>query len=250
MFIAKLIICVLVIIGCIVTRNLSDDFCDFDSIIVKILFGITIVLYIAFIVLNIITWNAMCGAYIIIFTVICTIICLSGNFYDFGDLLLAVVILFIVSAVSIWISASIYSKSCEIEEHETVNTVEYNLLAAGNVSTREDQYSTYKGIFIMQISGSSEEKDNYKFYYQDKNGDIELYSIPTEGTKLRYISKDEKPHFEKIITKKKYEKIDKHKHPDKLGAFFTLGKKDERKEEYKLYIPEGSILNTFQFDIN
>lgn len=116
---------------------------------------------------------------------------------------------------------------------ETINTCP--IICANDGSSVTGSISG--GIFYVR--GSISEESVYIYYYQLEDGGFKQGSVPAEPTTIYYIKDGEIPRVETVETRQYY--MDYNDDPP------TEGYHVER-TEYKIYVPEGSIVNAYQFD--
>ena len=125
------------------------------------------------------------------------------------------------------------------DEHVTISTQE--IMSATDGTMVEGNISG-GGFLVYHISGSINENPVYRYYYQLEDGGIKLGQIPANLTTIYYIGSNETPYIEASTTRPcygYYPKTGKHALSNEYSS--TI---------YKLYVPEGSILEIFQFDGN
>jgi len=121
------------------------------------------------------------------------------------------------------------------DEHVEISTIEImsatdGTMVQGNISGG--------GFLVYHISGSINESPVYRYYYQLEDGGIKLGQIPADLTTIYFVENGETPYIEVIKS-------------SLCNAYNTkTGEHTLRSTSttYKLYVPEGSILEVFQFD--
>lgn len=122
-------------------------------------------------------------------------------------------------------------------EHSTTET--YQLVSAVDTKNITGQYNA-SGFFVFYSANG--ELDNQKFYnvfYQLTDGGIKQYEIPVNEASIYYIENDEVPYLE-------------------ITSFYDCNGIDRKTSEhdikqkpsrisYNIYVPEGSIIEQFQF---
>jgi hypothetical protein len=114
---------------------------------------------------------------------------------------------------------------------------ETNLIAPGlltvirrkRLRNKENQY----------VQGSLSEKSVYKYYYQLEDNGIKQGTIPAESTTIYFVKSGEDAYLETIVTTEYY-----------LNKNYTPATRCMENSEttYKLYVPEGSITNVYEFN--
>lgn len=92
------------------------------------------------------------------------------------------------------------------------------------------------GIFYVQASVS--EKSEYHYYYQQEDGGIKLGTIPADDTTIYYLD-GKNAYLETTVTTTYY--LDYNNNPASRWS-------EESVIKYKLYVPEGSVTNVYEFD--
>lgn len=97
------------------------------------------------------------------------------------------------------------------------------------------------GSIIFFTTFAISEDGVYKYYWQDENGGIRRDSVDSDCTTIYYTKSGEQPHLDKIT-----------------HVIHTFGTRNKRQYEnigydndvwYELYIPEGSIADSYSLDL-
>lgn len=234
MLFEKIIICILTFIAFIVARVIYENN-SHPTRASNIVAGIAGVLGITFCVLLITTnWNLFIIPKILLFISVCLYVlfcdeCDSGKFcYPFGIGIVITVIAFIVTGYIYYHNI----EECEIPE---VSTTTCNILCAKDNSTIIGNISGS----IFYIQGNVSEKSVYKYYYQIEDGGIKQGTIPANSTTIYFIKPSEAAYLETVVTTEYY-----------INNNYTPATRDIKSSNtsYKLYVPEGSITNVYEFD--
>lgn len=138
---------------------------------------------------------------------------------------------FLIFAVCIGVCIGFYQN---INTNTSVDKKEYNLIALQD--SKKEDFHFNKTIFTMKIDKN--EKQVYRFYYQDKNGEIKYEEKDINDVSLVYTSDVAK--YEVVETTSK-------------SVFSAFGHNSEvhnhTEKQCKLYIPEGSIITDIEIDM-
>ncbi|MBR3319471.1 hypothetical protein IKG06_03120 [Candidatus Saccharibacteria bacterium] len=159
-----------------------------------------------------------------------------------GLKLVLCVIVFITLLVTIVFSCAVLiTYLAHITTEESIKTETffsrdlYSLNSGINVSGAGD-FTLGSGSFVISTTGC------YYYYYQTKNGDIKQGNISADEASIRYITDDSKPRLvgyrEIPVVTEKYEgKVTR-----------TYEDKDKAKKYYIIFVPEGSITESFNLN--
>ena len=92
---------------------------------------------------------------------------------------------------------------------------------------------------ILYVHGSVSEESVYKYYYQLEDGGIKQGTIPADSTTIYFVETGEEAFLETVITTEYW--INNNNSP----ATRCL---ETSETTYKLYVPEGSVINAYEFD--
>lgn len=235
MLVLKIIICILTFAVCIVDRVMFLDYVETPETkrISNILECIALVLGIIFCILLITTnWNLFTIPKILLFVSICIGILRKEIGESDGIFNLCVIITVIAYAVT----AFMYDLNIKLCEDKDVKvTSSYNIICA------RDSTSTSGGMagIIIYVQGSVSEKSVYKYYYELEDGGIKQGTIPADVTTIYFIESGEKSHLDTIVTTTYYMNYNNNP-PTRCN--------ETCETTYKLYVPEGSVVNEYKFD--
>lgn len=237
MLVLKIITCILTFIGCFIVANDLEYSYSRSRLRLKTLkIGITSSLYIGFCFLLIVTnWNLYTIPKILLFTTICLAIFFMEIDEDITILLFFGVLF--ITMIAYIVAYTMYQNNITECKTPDVETSSCPILCANDTSSISgDMFG-----IITYIQGNISEKSEYRYYYELKDGGIKLGSVPAESTTLYYIEDGEEAHIETIVTTTY--NLDNNQNP--------ATRCDEKSETtYKLYVPKGSITNTYEFDTN
>lgn len=138
---------------------------------------------------------------------------------------------FLICAICIGVCTGFFHN---INTNTYVEKREYNLIALQD--SKKEDFHFNKTIFTMKIDKN--EKQVYRFYYQDKNGEIKYEEKDINDVSLVYTSDVAK--YEVVETTSK-------------SVFSAFGHNSEvhnhTEKQCKLYIPEGSIITDIKIDM-
>lgn len=249
-----LFVTAVLIVASIVTRNsvlYKDDYLKDNPKTLKIRWTISAVLYLVGVtvgglaIYELITGNPngwlvfKIGMYIIIWvnTVLILLRCVSTVAYYYvnrGPVLCITCFLFL--SLFCW-SATVANNSEQQTKEETLQVAESKTLIAVNDSLQKEGKA---GSVIFFTVFAISEKDIYKYYWQDEDGGIRSGSVESKDTVIYYTKEGEVPHLDKM----EY-------------AVRTIGTRNNEQREkivyidagFKLYIPEGSITESYSLDL-
>lgn len=219
MLIVKIILCVLAV----VVLFLSSF--SVETLTNMVLDILGVVFIIAFSIILIIThWNLFAIPKIIV--LVCVCIFARFLFQSDGDEGLKYFVL-IPICIAYIIAGIFYVRNIEKCEIPEVETTRLQLVAAGDNMTTVGN--------LMYIHGQME----YGYYYQKENGNFVFDSIPAKCAEISYISQGEQPYLEK--TTEEYYFLNTNNDPaTRIGYRLEV--------RYIFYVPEGSIIEVFEFD--
>ena len=127
---------------------------------------------------------------------------------------------------------------CKDEHVEVVETIEIKSVEDSTVVNG----SVSGGGFLVwhHVSGSINETPVYRYYYQLPDGGMKIGEIPANSTTIYYIEDGKEPCIE-VVKSKSCGGYNPKTGDHRLQYTNTT---------YKLYVPEGSVLEDFQFDGN
>lgn len=133
------------------------------------------------------------------------------------------------------LSAFLLFRSDFKETSPEITVTTYNILSVKNSSSSNANISG----FATFIKGSLSEESVYKYYYQTEDGGFKQGSIPVDSTTIYFIDSSKNAYLEKVVAS--YSLVN-----NTFTHTFTWPL--DSKETYNLYIPKGSILNTYEFN--
>lgn len=195
-------------------------------------FALSTVLGIAFCILMAEThWNIMIIPKVIVFISVCLYVLFKEELETCGPFWMGILIAFIA-----WIiTGYFYIGKLEKTNDPDVAITTCNVLCAKDGTMTSGSFSGT----IIYVHGSSSEKSVYKYYYQQEDGGIKLGSISVDDTTLYFLEDGEEPRIETISTTWYYMNYNNNPATRCLETTNIT---------YKLYIPEGSITNVYEFD--
>ena len=165
---------------------------------------------------------------------------MKNNTYDhpFGNALLqAFLILAVLYLLFCFVSCANFVDAFEECNTNHITTSTIKLISATDTTTVNGIISG-GGCIVWHISGSVSETPVYRYYYQLDDGGLKLGEIPASSTTIYYIEDGKIPYIE-VVTSTKCDGYNPEADSHLLSDSTTT---------YKLYVPEGSILEVFQFD--
>lgn len=231
MLVAKIIICILTLIAFAGARGIYEN--NFHTTRASnIVAGIAGVLGITFCVLLITTnWNLFTIPKILLFISVC----LYVLFCDEWDACVPFWIGIVITVIAFIVAGVMYLNNIEKCEVPDVSTTTCTVMCAKDNSSVTGNISG--GIFCVQ--GSVSEKSVYKYYYQLEDGGIKQGTIPAESTTIYFVKSGEDAYLETIVTTEYY--LNNNNTP-------ATRWNENSKTTYKLYVPEGSITNVYEFN--
>lgn len=141
----------------------------------------------------------------------------------------------IIATGVIWVCNNTSNYADCNDEHVEISTIEImsatdGTMVQGNISGG--------GFWVYHISGSIDESPVYRYYYQLEDGGIKLGQIPANLTTIYFVENGKTPYIE-VIKATACTGYNTETGVHYLGSTST---------NYKLNVPEGSILEVFQFD--
>lgn len=232
MLVAKIIICILTFIAFFVARMIYENNYEFTRLS-NIVAGIAGVLGITFCVLLITTnWKLFTIPKILLFISVCLYILFKKEEWEFcGPFWIGIVITviaFIVTGVMYFNNI----KKCEVPD---VSTTTCTVICAKDNSSIAGSMSGS----LLYVQGSVSEKSVYKYYYQVEDGGIKQGTIPADSTTIYFVKSGEEAYLERIVTTEYF--LNNNNTP-------ATRLYESSKTTYKLYVPEGSITNVYEFN--
>ena len=138
--------------------------------------------------------------------------------------------LVVITIIAYFVAGEMYLNNVEECEVPDVSITTFNVICATN--------DTYIGgsmsESILKVEGSATKKFVYKYYYQAEDGGIKLGTIPADSTTIYLVERGENAYLERIVTTEYL--LDNNQTPATRRNYNS-------ETMYKLYIPEGSIMN-------
>lgn len=194
--------------------------------VIAVIFGITFCIMVA----NT-HWNVMLIPKILFFIAACVYVV----FKEWDEECVESYIAIFIAVVAFIITGIIYIGHMEKTNDPDVSTTSCDILCAKDGSIVTGSFSGS----IIYVHGSSSEKSVYKYYYQQEDGGIKLGSISADDTTIYILEDGKQPHIETVVTTWYY--LNYNNNP----ATRCMESSDI---SYKLYVPEGSITNVYEFD--
>lgn len=231
MLVAKIIICIVTFVALFVARMVYED--EYERTRVSnIVAGIAGVLGITFCVLLITTnWNLFTIPKILLFVSVCLYIL----FKEEGDVCVPFGIGIVVTVISFIFTEGMYLNNFEKCEVPDVSITSCTVICAKDNSSITGSMSGG----ILYVHGSVSEESVYKYYYQIEDGGIKQGTIPVDSTTIYFVKPGEEAYLETIITTKYC------MNNNNTPATRCL---ESSETTYKLYVPEGSVTNVYEFD--
>ncbi len=232
MLVVKIIICILTFIAFFVARKIYENLYTTRASS-NIVAGIAVVLGITFCTLLITTnWNLFTIPKILLFILVCLFILFCN---DWG-VPSAIWIVAIITVIAFIVTGVMYlnniEKKCEVPDVSTTRTT---VICAKDNSSITGSISGN----ILHFHGSVSEESVYQYYYQLEDGGIKLGTIPAESTTIYFVEAGEEAYLETVITTKYW--MNNNNSP-------ATRCHETSETTYKLYVPEGSIVNVYEFD--
>lgn len=232
MFWTKWIVFALSLIMLFVARQIFEEHYSKPTILSNVFAGIAGILGIVFCVLMaVMHWNIMIIPKILLYITICVYVV----FKEWDEDCEEIYIFLIATVIAFFITGIVYINRMEEANDPDVVTNSCDILCAKDGSIDSGSFSGS----IIYVHGSSSGKSVYKYYYQQEDGGVKLGTISADDTTLYFLKDGEKPHLETIVTTQYY--LNTNNNPP-TRCF------ESSKITYKLYIPEGSITNVYEFD--
>lgn len=184
----------------------------------------------------IIDFSFLTGIFLVAFVILYILLC----YFDFWIIVLySALIVCVVGVVGFFVGFAnylSYQEPCDTT-HITTDTIE--IMSATDGTMVEGKVSGGGGFLVYHVYGSINENPIYTYYYRLEDGGIKLGQIPANSTTIYYIENTEKPYIE-VTTITSCNGYDK-----RTGEHHLI---DSSSPTYKLFVPEGSIAEIFQFD--
>lgn len=231
MLLAKIITCVLTLVAFFVARMAYEV--NYERNRVSDIFAVGAgILGITFSVLLITTnWNLFTIPKILLFISVC----LHILFKEELDISVPFTISIVVTIIAFIITGIMYLNNIEECEVPDVSTTSRTVICAKDNSSITGSISGS----ILYIHGSVSEESVYQYYYQLEDGGIKQGTIPAESTTIYFVETGEEPHLDTVVTTKYC------KNNNNSPATRCL---ETSETTYKLYVPEGSVMNVYEFD--
>lgn len=231
MLVVKIMICILTFIAFAVARGIYEKKLRVTRAS-NIVLGIAGVLGITFCVLLITTnWNLFTIPKMLLFISVCLYILFS----DVWDLCIPFWIGIVITVIAFIVAGGMYLNNIEKCEAPEVSTTTCTVICAKDNSSVTGTISG--GIFYVQ--GSVSEKSVYKYYYQLEDGGVKQGTISAESTTIYFVEPGEDAYLETIVTTEYY--LNNNNTP-------ATRWNENSTTTYKLYVPEGSITNVYEFN--
>ncbi len=236
MLVAKIIIYFLTFIAFFVARMIYED--DYKSTrSSNIVAGIAGVLGITFCVLLITTnWNLFTIPKILLFISLCLYILFKKDFDDCVPFWIGIV----VTVIAFIVTGIMYLNNIERCEVPDVSTTRVTVICAKDNSSITGSISGS----ILYVHGSVSEESVYQYYYQLEDGGIKQGTIPAESTTIYFVEAGEEAYLETVITTEYW--MNNNNIP--ATRCLELEALETSETTYKLYVPEGSVTNVYEFD--
>lgn len=231
MLVAKIIICILTFVTLFVARTSYEKHYKRNHVsnILAVCAGI---LVIAFCVLLITTnWNLFTIPKILLFISVCIYILFKEEFIACVPFLIGIV----VTIIAFIVTGIMYLNNIEKCEVPDVVTTSSTVICA------KDNFSV-TGSFsrkILYVHGSVSEESVYTYYYQSKDGGIKQGTIPADSTTIYFVKTGEKAYLETVVTTEYW--LNNNNSP-------ATRYPETSETTYKLYVPEGSVTNVYEFN--
>lgn len=157
--------------------------------------------------------------------------CLEILFEEWVDFCVPFWIGIVVTVIAYIVAGIMYLGNLEKCEVPDVSTTSSTIICA------KDNFSITGS--ILYVHGSVSEESVYKYYYQLEDGGIKQGTIPADSTTIYFVKAGEEAYLETIVTTEYW------MNDNNTPATRCLG---TSKTTYKLYIPEGSVTNMYEFN--
>lgn len=231
MLVAKIIICILTFIALFVARMIYEN--NYGSTwINNIVASIAGVLGITFCVLLITTnWNLFTIPKILLFISVCLYILFKEELEDCVPFWIGIVI----TVIAFIVTGIMYLNNFEKCEVPDVSTTSSTVICAKDNSSVTGSISGS----ILYVHGSVSKKSVYKYYYQLEDGGIKQGTIPADSTTIYFVKAGEEAYLETVVTTEYW------MNNNNTPATRCL---ETSETTYKLYVPEGSVTNVYEFN--
>lgn len=231
MLVVKIFICILFFIALIVARIKYGDY-DRPTLASNIAVIIAGILGITFIVLLFITnLNLFIIPKILLFISFGLYILFKEEY----ELCVLFWIGFFITVIAFIIVVIIFFNNYEECENPDVSITSTSIICAKDNSSTSGKFSGG----ILYVQGSVSEESVYKYYYLLEDGGIKQGTIPADDTTIYFVESEEEAHLETIVSTEYW--LNNNDNPP-TRCF------ESSEETYKLYVPEGSVTNVYEFD--
>lgn len=141
----------------------------------------------------------------------------------------------VVAGIALMISGIMYENNIEECEVPEVSITRTRVICAKDNSLITGEISGG----ILHVQGSVSEKSVYQYYYQLEDGGIKQGKIPVDTTTIYFVKSGEEAYLETIVTTEY--SLDNNNTP-------ATRLRERSETTYKLYVPENSIINTFELN--
>lgn len=233
MLVVKIIICILTFIAFVVARVKYEDNYLQTTRASNIVACVAGILGITFCILLITTnWNLFTVPEILLFISVCLYIL----FHKKGkDHCVPFLIGEVVTVIAFVVAGIMYLNNIEECEVPHVSITSTKVICAKDNSSITGSVSGS----VFYVQGSVSEECVYKYYYQVEDGGIKQGTIPVDFTTIYFVESGEEAYLETIVTTEY--SLNKNNTPATIWH-------ESSETTYKLYIPEGSITNVYEFN--
>lgn len=235
MLVAKIIICILTFIAFFVARMGYKGKYK-RTLVSNIVGGIAGILGITFCVLFCVllistNWNLFTIPKMLLFVSVCLYIVFKEKWVDCDPFWIGIVI----TIISFVVTGIMYLNNIEKCQVPDVSITNRTVICAKDTSSFAG--SMFGG--ILYVHGSVSEESVYKYYYQTEDGGIKQGTIPVDSTTIYFVKPGEEAYLETTTTTE-YFMNNNNTPATRLNMSKT--------KTYKLYVPEGSVTNVYEFD--
>lgn len=231
MLVVKIIICILTFIAFFVARMIYKD--NYESTRASnIVASIACILGITSCILLITTnWNLFTIPKILLFISVCLYILSKEKWVFCVPFWIGIVI----TVISFIVTGIMYLNNIEKCKDPDVSITSSTVICAKDNSSITGNISGS----ILYVHGSVSEESVYKYYYQLEDGGIKQGTIPADLTTIYFVKSGEEGYLESVVTTEYL--LNNNNTP--ATRFLEISR-----TTYKLYVPEGSVTNVYEFD--
>lgn len=231
MLVLKIIVCILIFIAVIFARmtygnNINPTRTSFIAIVIA---GILVIIFGALLIAT------NCNWFIIPKISLLISVCLYILFKEYGETCDSFMVGIFCTSIAFVVTSIMYNNNFRKCETPDISITRNTIVCA------KDNSSVTGNVFgnILYVHGSISEQSMYKYYYLIEDGGIKQGSIPANSTTIYFVKPGEKAYLETIVTTEYW--LNNNNTP-------ATRCRESSNITYKLYVPEGSVTDVYEFN--